>query len=168
MQFPELNYEFSYNIIELDNRHTIAYREEGTGPQTLLFIHGLASYMPAWNRNISYLKQYYRCIAIDLPGYGKSSAKDHPGTVAFYTAIIKSFIEKCNLGQVTLVGHSMGGHLALAVALKYPSLVKNINVHILTSSIQEADKERTNRYSFIRSYINKPLSENTINEINQV
>jgi CheY-like chemotaxis protein len=48
----------------------------------------------------------------------------------------------------------------------YSSLAKNIKVHILTSSIRPADKERSRQYPFIKSYISKPFSEATFEKIN--
>lgn len=47
----------------------------------------------------------------------------------------------------------------------YPSLNKKTKVHILTSSIRPVDKERSTKYPFIQSYINKPLNEDIINHI---
>jgi pimeloyl-ACP methyl ester carboxylesterase len=126
MQFPELDYDFNYDITLLPGGITIAYNEEGTGAQTLLFIHGLASYMSAWSKLIPLLKNNFRCIAIDLPGYGKSAAGVHNGQVLFYAGVIDSFINKLALTNVTLIGHSMGGQISIAAALLFPGLIKNL------------------------------------------
>lgn len=126
MQFPELNYNFPYSIAALSNNQSIAYTDEGSGSETLLFIHGLASYMPAWRKNVAVLKDSFRCITIDLPGYGKSTAGSHSGKIYFYADVLAGFISSLNLGRVTLVGHSMGGHVAQGLALKYPDLIKQL------------------------------------------
>ncbi len=126
MQFPELKYGFDFNLIDLPDGQTIAYTDEGTGRQTLLFIHGLASYLPAWRKNIRMLRKHFRCIAIDLPGYGKSTAGVHPGTMAFYTMMITQFIERLGLGTVIPVGHSMGGQIALSLTIDNPSAVESL------------------------------------------
>jgi len=126
MQFPQFKYEFDYSVIDIGEHISIAYRDEGEGKDTLLFIHGLSSYIPAWNKIFPELSKNYRCIAIDLPGYGKSSQGIFSGSVNNYNNVIFRFIKKMKLDNVTLVGHSMGGHLAIASALAFPSIIKNL------------------------------------------
>ncbi|HAN79578.1 MAG TPA: alpha/beta hydrolase [Bacteroidales bacterium] len=129
---PKLNSmsEFSYRTevkyIQLANQINLAYSDEGTGTETIVFIHGLGSYMPAWDKNIPELSKKYRCIAIDLPGYGKSSKNPHSGLMSFYANVVAEFIERMDLKQVTLAGHSMGGQISMITALAYPQLVKNL------------------------------------------
>lgn len=122
----ELEYSFAPKKIELANNTTLAYIEEGTGDQTLIFIHGLGSYLPAWNKNIPELSKHYRCIAIDLPGYGKSSKGNYEFSMTYYAQVIKEFAEKKGIENLVLVGHSMGGQIALTTALQYPELVEKL------------------------------------------
>lgn len=126
MQFPELNYNFDYSIIKIDERISVAYYDTVIGNNTLIFIHGLSSYIPAWLKLIPLLQNKLRCIAIDLPGYGKSSEGVHEGTVTFYTEVLSLFIRKLKLENVTLVGHSMGGQISIASALQFPSLISRL------------------------------------------
>ncbi len=125
MEFEDLKYPFPVKYAQLKEAK-IAYIDEGTGDKTILFIHGLGSYLRAWDKNIPELSKKYRCIAIDLPGYGKSSKELHPGTMEFYADIVAEFINKLQLKNVTLAGHSMGGQISMVFALKYPNLVKNL------------------------------------------
>lgn len=104
--------------------YEIAYTDEGEGSKTIIFIHGLGSYLPAWSKNTKSLKSNFRCIAIDLPGYGKSSKKPHSGMMTFYASIIKEFVTELKLGEVVLAGHSMGGQISITTALLYPDMVK--------------------------------------------
>lgn len=126
MQFPELIYDFNYSILQIDEQISIAYYDTGKGGNTLLFLHGLSSYIPAWLKLIPLLQNDFRCIAIDLPGYGKSSAGIHSGNVSFYTGAVTRFINKLDLKNVTLVGHSMGGQISIAAALQFPSLIQKL------------------------------------------
>ena len=126
MQFPELDYNFDYSIIKIEERISVAYYDAGKGDNTLIFIHGLSSYIPAWLKLIPLLQNKFRCIAIDLPGYGKSSGGVHEGTVTFYTEVLSLFIRKLKLENVTLVGHSMGGQISIASALQFPSLISRL------------------------------------------
>jgi pimeloyl-ACP methyl ester carboxylesterase len=124
--FDELAYPFAVQKVTLDNGMEIAYMDEGRGEQTLLFIHGLGSYAPAWKKNISSLSQSARCIAIDLPGYGKSSKGKYEASMSAFADVVQNFIEKLNLEKVTLVGHSMGGQISIMTALAYPDQIDQL------------------------------------------
>ncbi|MCC8359828.1 alpha/beta fold hydrolase [Salinimicrobium sediminilitoris] len=108
------------------NSETIAYAEEGSGEKTLLFIHGLSSTLDAWKKNINGLKDEYRCIAVDLPGYGKSSRNSTNYSLNDYGGMLQEFIKKKDLKKVILVGHSMGGQIAMHTVLNYPEDFKKL------------------------------------------
>jgi len=120
--FNQIKYPFDTKFIKV-NEYEIAYVDESNSENVLLLIHGLGSYLKAWDRNIPELKNYFRCIALDLPGYGKSSKQIHSSKVSFYVEILNEVITKLNLKSVSLVGHSMGGQIVLAYAIKYPSQI---------------------------------------------
>lgn len=123
----ELEYPSPVKKISLPGcGYEIAYTDEGVGGTTIIFIHGLGSYLPAWTKNTQVLKSNYRCIAIDLPGYGKSSKKPHSGMMSFYASVIKEFVDELKLGKVVLSGHSMGGQISMTAALLYPEMVKSL------------------------------------------
>lgn len=104
----------------------IAYIDEGVGQNTILFVHGLGHSLLGWSRNVEYLKSYYRCIAIDLPGNGLSSNGQYPYSMHFFSEAIKDFISKLELKNVFLAGHSMGGQIALTFAINYSHLLKGL------------------------------------------
>jgi pimeloyl-ACP methyl ester carboxylesterase len=122
----ELKYDFPIKFAELSDGIKLAYVDEGKGSETILMIHGLGSYLPAWKKNISELSKNYRVIAVDLPGYGKSSKAPHSGLMTFYAGVIAELIQKLELGPVNLAGHSMGGQIAMVLALEKPELVKRL------------------------------------------
>lgn len=122
--FDELEYPFETKKVALSKDITIAYAEEGNGNETIIFIHGLGSYLPAWKKNVEVLRQYYRCIAIDLPGYGKSSKGEYEGSMEFFSDVVIQFADKVGISQCVLAGHSMGGQISIATALRYPQRVK--------------------------------------------
>ncbi len=64
----DLEYGLPTQTVTIKDDIKIAYSDQGKGSETILFIHGLASYIPAWKNNVSALQADYRCIAIDLPG----------------------------------------------------------------------------------------------------
>ncbi|MBX7204420.1 MAG: alpha/beta hydrolase [Bacteroidia bacterium] len=113
------------NQLNINDQIEIAYTDTGRG-EPLVFIHGLASYGSVWQKNISRLKDSYRCIAIDLPGNGRSSKGDFPFSMFFYAESVVQFIQRLGLNEVNLCGHSMGGQIAQIIALRYPQLVKKL------------------------------------------
>jgi pimeloyl-ACP methyl ester carboxylesterase len=122
----ELKYEFKVHYADLKDDIKLAYVDEGKGPETIILIHGLGSYLPAWKKNIPELSKKYRVIAVDLPGYGKSSKLPHSGLMTFYAGVIADLIETLDLGPVNLAGHSMGGQISMVLALERPDLVKRL------------------------------------------
>lgn len=113
------NYTIQYQSI-LDDAVKMAYIESGKGLNTILFVHGLGHSQLAWQQNIQKLSEQFKCIAIDLPGNGYSSNGDYPYSMDFFAESIHSFIKAKKLNNVFVCGHSMGGQIALTLALKYP------------------------------------------------
>jgi pimeloyl-ACP methyl ester carboxylesterase len=125
LPFEELDYGFPVHTA-LDDPE-IAYIDQGTGPETLILVHGLASNLGFWRYNIPALAEHYRVIAVDLPGYGRSSKSgDYPYTLSFFAASLVDLIEELALDEVTLVGQSMGGQIAMVTALQYPDAVDRL------------------------------------------
>ena len=121
-----INYPYTIHNTRLANGCNIAYVDEGTGPNTLVFIHGLATYALSWKKNIEGLKHKYRCIAIDLPGNGLSDRGDYSYTISFFAAAVAEFIKNLGLKNVCLVGHSMGGQIAITTLLNNPGCAEKL------------------------------------------
>ncbi len=100
--FSNLEYPFETKFVQVD-RYRIAYIDEGRSDKIILFIHGLGSYIPAWRFNISELKNHFRCVALDLPGFGKSDKTIHSGTMEFYSEIVSLFLHKMKIEKVNMV-----------------------------------------------------------------
>lgn len=99
----------------------------GTEAETLILIHGYLSSTFSFRRLIPYLTQHYAIIAVDLPGFGQSEKpKSFIYSLANYGKLILSLLHKYQLQQVVLVGHSMGGQVALQAAKQAPHLVKKL------------------------------------------
>ncbi len=122
----DIDYGMPTKTIVIKDDIKIAYTVQGKGDETILFIHGLGSYLPSWKKNISTLQSDYRCIAIDLPGYGKSSKGNYAVSMDFFAEVVQEFCQKMNIKKVVLAGHSMGGQIAISAALKYPELVSKL------------------------------------------
>ncbi|MCB0644417.1 MAG: alpha/beta fold hydrolase [Phaeodactylibacter sp.] len=123
----DLEYPYPTKTVSLSNNIELAYMDEGkpTAP-ALILIHGLGSYAPAWKNNIADLRKDYRCLAVDLPGYGKSSKGNYEGTMRFYADVLMEFMDALKLESATMVGHSMGGQIAITASLAYPDRVPQL------------------------------------------
>jgi pimeloyl-ACP methyl ester carboxylesterase len=105
----------------------VAYVDQGSGENTLILIHGLAGNAGFWRYNIPELAEHARVIAVDLPGYGHSQKSTaYPYTMSFYAATLARLIDELQLQNVTLVGHSMGGQIAMTLALRRPEQVQGL------------------------------------------
>lgn len=123
----EMSYKDPVKKVHLpESGYDIAYTDQGQGKETIVFIHGLGSYLQAWIKNVEVLKNDYRCISIDLPGYGKSSKQPHSGKMTFYASVVNEVVKELGLGKVYLSGHSMGGQISMVTALEYPEIVKGL------------------------------------------
>lgn len=122
----DFKYPYKTKFVELSNDLKIAYVDEGKGDKTLIFIHGLGSYLPAWKKNMDVLKADYRCVALDLPGYPKSSKGDYAYNMTFFADVVLEMIEELKLKNPVLVGHSMGGQVAMTAALKSPDILEKL------------------------------------------
>lgn len=123
----EMKYNHEVKKIHLpQSGYDLAYTDEGKSVKTIIFIHGLGSYLQAWTKNVESLKSDYRCISIDLPGYGKSSKQPHSGQMTFYAGIISELCKELKIEKVYLAGHSMGGQISITTCLLYPDLVKGL------------------------------------------
>lgn len=119
-------YPYTLKRLEVQPGLELAYLESGSGEQTVLFVHGLGSNRKAWLKNMQGIGSGYRCISLDLPGYGASSMGTFPSTLSYYVEVLNRFIEKSGLKRVTLAGHSMGGQIALLLAAHHPSWLNSL------------------------------------------
>ena len=83
----------------------------------LIMIHGWGSFKGVWRTTIPALKDRYRCIAVDLIGFGDSDNPPHPNvTIPKQAERIKVLIDTLGYNKVSIIGHSMGGQIALYLA----------------------------------------------------
>lgn len=125
MLIAESPYPLHVKNVGLSGGISLAYTEAGRG-FPLLFIHGLGSYLPAFAKNLPVLSGHYRCIALDLPGYGKSAKEGFTAGMEFYADVVHEFLEALQIETCCLAGHSMGGQVAMHTALKYPRKIKKL------------------------------------------
>lgn len=140
--FSWLDYPFDVHYQSLPNGETVAFVDEGEADQVILMIHGLGSYLPAWQKNISALKENFRVIALDLPGFGKSSKTAKEYTIPFFAESVVQLLEALSIDKTYLAGHSMGGQIALYSTLEYQDRVEGLILSAPAGFEQFSDQHR--------------------------
>lgn len=101
------------------------YEETGKGVP-LVLIHGMGGDTTAWSHLIPELSKEVRCIAVDLRGHGKSDKPDMPYTQDLFAEDVATLLDKLRVDQAYICGSSMGGFVALKMALNHPQKVKGL------------------------------------------
>jgi len=126
LPFDGIDYPFNVQYADLQNGQTIAYHDTGSGDDTLVLIHGLGSYMPAWSMNIDALSESHRVIVLDLPGYGKSTKTAERFSIPFFAESVIMLMNELEINAASIIGHSMGGQIALYIAAQHPGRVAGL------------------------------------------
>jgi haloalkane dehalogenase len=115
---PDL-YPFASRYREIDGCR-VHYIDEGTGP-TFLFLHANPAWSFIYRDIIKGLRDCFRCVALDYPGFGLSTARPGYGyTLQEHAALLDGFVRALDLAGITLMAHDAGGPIGLAVAEHYP------------------------------------------------
>jgi pimeloyl-ACP methyl ester carboxylesterase len=102
---------------------TIAYLDEGQG-DVVLMVHGNMSSSVHYEPLISRIKDKYRCVAVDLRGFGDSTYNNRFDTLEELADDVNAFTEALGIDSYYLVGWSNGGGVSLKLCAKYPDKVK--------------------------------------------
>lgn len=114
--------------VEVGGRR-LQYVEMGSGDGTpILFIHGFGSDANAWMFVQPTLAESHRTIALDLPGHGGSQKDVGDATPAYLAGVVADFMQAIDLEAAHLVGHSLGGAIALQLALTRPQAVRSLTL----------------------------------------
>ncbi len=136
-----------YYFSDKELKHKVAYIQKGQGRFTLLFIHGIGNYLKYFNPQIKHLSKKYKCVALDMPGYGKSSFYKHVKySLDFHVASITNFISGLKLKNVVLIGHSYGGMVAVELAGKLKKIIQRL-ILISPVGLKEISKRTINIFS---------------------
>lgn len=113
------------------NGNNVHYYTAGEG-EPLLVIHGGMGDASTWLSNVDRLAGKYKLYVPDLPGFGKSQLLECEHNIAVFTEFVKDFADYLGLDKFHLMGHSIGGGVALNYALRFPGKVKKL---VLISSL---------------------------------
>ncbi|MFR7708237.1 MAG: alpha/beta fold hydrolase [Alistipes inops] len=109
------------------------------GERTVVLLHGYLESLDVWDRFTELLAPQVRVVAADLPGHGISEVKGEVHTMEFMADTVHAAMETLGIGRAVVVGHSMGGYVALEMLRKYPEAFAGL---VLFHSTPNPDSEK--------------------------
>jgi haloalkane dehalogenase len=118
-------FPFASRFLEIDG-HVVHYVDEGEGPP-LLMLHGNPTWSFLYRDVIQGLRPAFRCIALDYPGFGLSTAAAGYGyTPEEHSAVVRSFMEALDLRGLTMMFQDWGGPVGLGAAVELPERMRAV------------------------------------------
>jgi haloalkane dehalogenase len=152
---PLPDFPFRSRLVEVDSGIRMAYLDEGTGPP-VVFVHGEPTWSFLWRKVLFPVRDAgYRCIAPDLPGFGRS---DKPTDIGWYTydrhtAALASLLEVLDVRDATIVVHDWGGPTGLRVAVEAPERVGRMV--ILDTGLFTGHQPMTDAWKAFRDFVER-------------
>lgn len=116
----------------------IAYETLGEGEPALVFIHCWSCNRDFWRQQVEEFAADRRVVAIDLPGHGESGRERESWSIAGLGDDVRAVVEELGLGEVVLIGHSMGGPVALDAARRLGERVEGV---VCVDTLHDAEFE---------------------------
>jgi 2-succinyl-6-hydroxy-2,4-cyclohexadiene-1-carboxylate synthase len=123
------------------------YRLSGQGKQPLLLLHGFTGSSQDWEPILPLLTAASPAITVDLLGHGRAAAPNDPTHYRMETAAadLATLINEISTPPVDLIGYSMGGRLALYLAVHYPQLIRRLIVESASPGLASAAERQARR-----------------------
>ena len=108
------------------------------GERCVVLLHGYLESMLVWDEFVDLLKDKVRVVTLDLPGHGVSMVDREVHTMEYLADCVANAMEALGIKRYSVVGHSMGGYVALAMVEKYAANIESV---VLLSSTTSADSQ---------------------------
>ena len=140
--------------------NSIYYQERGEG-SVLIFLHGFCESHEIWDELIPDISNHFRVITLDLPGFGKSPTLKSSFSIKEVGRTIIEFIEFLHIQKCVVVGHSMGGYIALAIAEQRPDIMQGLCLFHSTAQGDSEEKKlnRNKVVAFVQTNGVRPFIE---------
>src|SRR5579884_3161192 len=106
--------------------HRVSYRTAGTGEDVVLLIHGIVGNAAQWDPVATLLAERHTVIAPDLLGHGQSAKPRGDYSLGAYAASVRDLLVALGHRRATVVGHSLGGGVAMQFAYEYPPFAERL------------------------------------------
>ena len=113
----------------------VSYDDAGSG-DTIVLLHGFLENKNMWAFFIDKFQKQFRIVSIDLLGHGKTPALGYVHSMEENADMVATVLEALKIKQYSIIGHSMGGYVALELAKKQPLLLQKL---VLLNSTSQAD-----------------------------
>ncbi|PSR56153.1 alpha/beta hydrolase [Adhaeribacter arboris] len=126
--------------------------DSGGSGKVLVFLHGFCESKEVWNAFCQPFRETYRVIALDLPGFGKNIAPQPGYSMEEAAAYVHKVLKALEIKKCALIGHSMGGYVALAFAEKHGNMVNGLCLFHSSALPDSKEKKaiRTKSIKFIK------------------
>lgn len=121
----------------------ISYTDQGKGTAIVL-LHGFLENQSMWNAFLPEFSKKFRVITIDLLGHGQTECLGYVHSMEDQADMVHGVLHELKIRKAVLVGHSMGGYVALAFAELYPDAMKGL-VLLNSTSRADSDERKINR-----------------------
>lgn len=92
------------------------------GEKCIILLHGYLETLYVWSDFVKQLLPHMRVISIDLPGHGLTGSAKEINTIEFCADVVKTVLDKCGVKESFILGHSMGGYIAIEAVKRYPEV----------------------------------------------
>ncbi len=106
----------------------VRYADRGFGDSVVLLLHGFGGDLDNWMFNLDSLAERHRVLALDLPGHGQSVKTNVDPSLSGMATFVSKFLDVLSVSTVNVVGHSMGGAIAMQLASDSPETVKSLGL----------------------------------------
>ena len=134
----------------------VRYSDTGKG-RVVVLLHGFMENMDMWEEFSKQLSKSFRVICIDLPGFGETSCIGYVHSMELMAKCVKAVLDQLHLRRYVLVGHSMGGYVALAFADQFGDNLKGLGLFHSTALADSVEKKES-RDQAINIVKNNPRS----------
>ena len=116
-----------YLYTEVDGLR-VRYTDRGSDDSVVLLVHGFGGDLDNWLFNFDALADKHRVLALDLPGHGESEKTIPDPSISGLAKFVGKFLEVAGVSSAHIVGHSMGGAIAMQMVVKHPESVDSLGL----------------------------------------
>ena len=136
----------------------ISYTDSGKGPVVVL-LHGFLENKRMWKEIVPEVSNTNRVLAIDLLGHGQTDCLGYVHSMELMAEVVLAVLKLLRIRKITIIGHSMGGYVSLALADKRPEMIRGLCLLNSTSLSDDIERKK------LRERANKMVQSNFTNMV---